>query len=1527
VDSSEFSDDIAIIGMAGRFPGARNITEFWNNLRNGIESISFFTDQELLDSGVDIALINDPDYVRARGVLDGIELFDASFFGLSPREAEITDPQHRLFLECAWEALDNAGYTSDSYVRPIGVFAGAAVNAYLLANVLRRLDLVEALGTYQTIIANEKDYLATRTSYKLNLNGPSLTVQTACSTSLVAVHLACQSLLNEECDTALAGGVSITTPQKIGRIYNEGGISSPDGHCRAFDAKARGTIGGSGLGIVVLKRLACALADGDHIRAIIKGSAVNNDGAFKVGYTAPSVEGQAKVISLAQAVSGVHPETISYVEGHGTGTSLGDPIEVAALTEAFRALTDKKQFCALGSVKTNIGHLDAAAGVAGLIKTVLSLENRQIPATLHFNEANPGIDFPNSPFYVNRKLSEWTTNGGPRRAGVSSFGIGGTNAHVIVEEAPVLEETAAARDWEMLVLSARSEGELQRARQELADHLKRNETLNLSDVAHTLQVGRRRFPHRMAVACRSVGDAITALEGGGAGVFAGRGARKKVEVVFVFSGQGGQYAGMCGEMYEQDRGFREDMDRCIQRIKEEIGEDLREVLYECSGKEAQERLKETRLTQPAVFVTSYSLARYWMRQGVTPAAMIGHSVGEYVAACLAGVMTESEALRLVARRGELMQKAERGRMLAVRVGGEEAEAMVREGVWLAAVNGTRQSVMSGREEAIQRIEEELRETGTEVRRLEVSHAYHSGMMAEVAEEFDKEVRQIDLKPPQMRYISTVSGRWVTGEEVRQSEYWRRQIIQRVRFKEAINEAEKEMEPVMLEVSAGSVLSGVMREDVGEKERVVTSLRGREGEMRQMTEAMCKVWLGGGDIEWSKCRAGQKRRRVELPSYPMERERFWVEAIGGNVEEKKKPRVGQWLYEKVWKQARLRGNRTGRGIGPGEEGVWLVTGGEERGYAEEVRRLAEAKGRKVEAGRKDRGIREAMDEIIGRGEKVSRVIDMRLVGERADEEREAEAAEEAFMRFLKLVQEVGDQRLRVGEVEPMEIVVISSGMEEVTGKEEMEVWKAAVKGAVKVAGQEYEGIRGRVIDIEEGEGRGGWERERMMKELVEEIARGEQAQVAYRGKQRWVETYEKVREEEKEGEEEGEARIKEGGVYLITGGLGGIAAEVARYIGREKRGKVVMMSRSIGGGEVGKEEKRKRVIEELRGEGVELEVVDADVGEEEEVRRAVEEAEKTVGAITGVFHLAGPPRPRITCGIRDTTRDHCRENFQSKVSGIKALGKVFEHRTLDFCISFSSLAAILGGLGYAAYSSANCYMDAFSRNENRKSPTWWASIDWDAWRLGPPVETRRASKASLIESALSPDEGIGAVMRILRLEPLSQIIVSKADLQPRIDQWIKLEFLRQPEKRLEDHIVLHQRPALESIYVAPTNEVEARIAKIWQLLLGINEIGINDSLFDLGGDSLLAIQVISRIREEFGIDLPLRLVFDSPTVAELAISVVHKKAEEADDQMLARLLEEVEQLSEDEARNALAVDARQAIRDQPVIEEEMDGRPC
>jgi len=1133
-ENIHFLEPLAIIGMSCRFPGARNVDAFWQNLKDGSESISFFSEEELAEAGVAPALLKDPRYVRAQAVLEDIDLFDAPFFGFSPREAEMMDPQHRIFLECAWEALESAGYDSSRCSERTGVYAGSGLNTYLLKNLVLHPELLGPDNEYTILISNDKDYMPARVSYKLNLRGPSININTACSTSLVVIHLACQGLLSYQCDMALAGGVTIQVPQKAGYLYEEGGPQSPDGHCRAFDADAKGMVGGSGVGIVVLKRLEDALADGDCVHAVIRGSAVNNDGSYKVGFTAPSVDGQAEVIAEAQAVAGIGPETITYIEAHGTGTALGDPIEIAGLTKAFRAGTGKKGFCAIGSVKTNIGHLDTAAGIAGLIKTVLCLKHGQIPASLHFRRANPQIDFVSSPFYVNTALRKWETGAIPRRAGVSSFGMGGTNAHVVLEQAPEQAPgKASSRPFQLLPVSAKTETALDKATANLAAHLRKHPDTVLADAAFTLSCGRRAFGHRRAAICGQVEEAARALEClDPQRVLSGTVEHKDRPVVFMFPGQGSQYVNMGLELYQVEGVFREQVDVCAQTLKPLLGFDLRTVLYPSLGQGKEDggvRLRQTAVAQPALFVFEYALSRLWMSWGVHPVAMVGHSIGEYVAATLAGVFSLEDALGLAAARGGMMQQMGGGAM------------------------------------------------------LDSSHAFHSGMMGPIVEGFRDKVKGVELNPPRTPYISNVTGTWITAKEATDPGYWSRHLRETVRFFDGLKVLFEEPGRVFLEVGPGSTLSGLAmgHPDCGQDHVVLQSVghpKDRRSDGAFMVTTLCRLWLSGVEVDWQGFYADQGRRRVPLPTYPFERRRYWVDsrdkaggdkgAVGG-----KKPDVADWFYVPSWQRSLgpegggeeegagrsrwlLFMDGCGLGLGLGaklsEKGHEVIAVSPGTGFAQ----VADDEYEINPACRKDYD--DLLDALCLEDRVPQNIVHLWSVTAEPYKgpliERIHGAQGPGYYSLLYLAQAIGERLPAKG----FHLSVLSNHIQEVTGEETLCPEKATVLGPVKVIPLEYPAIACRNIDMEmprEGPALMGELMERLYAELTSEPS---DPVTAYRGSHRWVQTFEPVRLGDAAREK---TRLRERGVYLITGGLGGIGLMLAEYLARTVRAKLVLLGRS------------------------------------------------------------------------------------------------------------------------------------------------------------------------------------------------------------------------------------------------------------------------------------------------------------------------------------------------------------------------------
>ncbi len=866
---------IAIIGMSGRFPGADTVDRFWDNLAGGIRSATELDDATLRAAGVPQRLIDNPDFVKVSYVVEGADQFDAELFQFTPREAEITDPQHRMLLECCYEALDHAGYSSDAYQGLIGVYAGVGSMSYFVRNLSTHPELLEATGPLRISIGNEKSFATTMVSYKLNLRGPSITVDTACSTSLVAIHQACQSLLGYECDIALSGGVSLDSPQKAGMLYREGSIVSPDGTCRPFDSEAKGTVKGNGAGVVVLKRLGDAQRDGDFIHAVILGSAVNNDGSLKLGYTASSIGGQVGVVSDALERAGVDAASIGYVETHGTGTILGDPIEVTALSQAYGD-TVARGSCAIGSVKANIGHLDIAAGVAGLIKTVEALKHAAIPASLHYANPNPNIDFARTPFFVNAALRDWPESGGTRRAGVSSFGIGGTNAHVIVEQAPAQAGRPSARPAHLMLLSARSRAALERQVERMAEHFARHPGTDLGDAAYTLQVGRREYEYRAALAIGPGADPAAEFALDNRRLAIAGPVRQSPRICLMFPGQGAQHLGMAQDLYHGEPAFRAHLDRCAQAFLPALGRDLRDVIF-ATGDAAAALLERTDLAQPALFAVEYAMACFWADLGIEADAMIGHSIGEYVAACLAGVMSLDDAAALVAERGRLMQSLPAGAMLMVPLAESALAPWLGAGCSLAAVNGPAICVLSGPFDAIDAAEAQLTAQGVETRRLHTSHAFHSAMMEPILERFAQRVAQVTLHAPRKPYLSNTDGDWIDPVQVVQPQYWVDHLRGTVRFKAGVERLLADGY-LLLEVGPGQVLSTLARRCFGADAGVLATARhphDKRNDAEVLLQALGGLWLRGCRPRWEALYSGETRRRTPLPAYAFDRKRYWV----------------------------------------------------------------------------------------------------------------------------------------------------------------------------------------------------------------------------------------------------------------------------------------------------------------------------------------------------------------------------------------------------------------------------------------------------------------------------------------------------------------------------------------------------------------------------------------------------------------------------------------------------------------------------
>ena len=1360
-------NSIAIIGMAGRFPGARDIAEFWCNLSGGVESIVRLTDAQLLAAGVEPVELGDPDYVKSAAVLDDIDLFDASFFGLSVKDAAIMDPQHRLFLECAWHAFEHAGWAIEQFDGKIGVYAGSGMNTYLIHNLLANRKLVSEAGLFvlkQT--GNDKDVLATRVSYQLNLTGPSLAVQTACSTSLVAVHLACQALLNGECDMALAGGVTVEIPHGRGYHYREGEILARDGHCRPFDADSSGTIFGSGVGTVVLRRLADALTDGDSIHAIIRGTAINNDGSRKVGFLAPSVTGQAEVISEALAAAGVEADSISYVEAHGTGTKVGDPIELEALTRAFRENTSGRGFCAIGSLKSNVGHLDAAAGVAGLIKTTLALANRQIPPTLNFSRPNPLIDFAGSPFFVTNEVREWKAGHGVRRAGVTSLGIGGTNAHLILEEAPAKEVSGPPRKLELLTLSAKTPAALDAMALNLADYLEGN--TQLDDVAFTCHLGRAALPYRRAIVCGDGREAASLIRRGDPSKVINRtAAEREPAIVFLFSGQGAQYPGMARALYENDKDFKSTIDYCCDFLRPLVELDLRNVIFpDPDGVTvAASQLAQTRITQPSLFVIEYALAQLWIGLGIKPAAMLGHSIGEFTAACIAGVFSLEDSLRIVAERGRLMQSLPGGLMIAVAAAEGDIKNLLDERCAIASVNSQDQCVVAGPYEAIGQIEAELSRSQIHSQRLQVSHAFHSPMMDAIVEPFAAFVGRFQANQPAVRWVSSATGTWIGAEEATQPAYWARQLRGTVRFHDGVNALLKAGTTIYLEVGPGHTLASLVAQHPERPAalQTVSTLHGSRHNVSAdsgLLRALGILWASGARIDWRWYHRGERRCRVALPGYPFERRRFWIDPDPAMPTSVTPPATVKaeaastdcgGLFQPVWKETALpyATYHTKRSTGP-----WLIFADaqglgdraasilRDRSETVTIVRAGETFGRynsgEIEINPSNRA---DYDELVAAmradGSIPRRILHFWSVlapipaGDELNELDKTAAS--SFWSLLYFAQAFG---VEVDAAAGCRLAICSNQLLNPGGERCERPECALLAGPCGVIPKELPDLQCVHVDVAMPSSvtASNGNRDRAIADTARQViaeldSDSSDSPVAYRRGRRFVRSYEPLTSLNEP------IKLRDGAVHLITGGLGGIGLALAEAIAHKSQARVVLLGRSalpprnewprlIESGDSLAATLRK--IEAIERIGSRVMTIAADVTDESSMRAASDAIHSEFGALTSVIHAAGviSDGPILTKSPSDAA-----VVLAPKVRGTLVVERVFGNEPLDYMILCSSISSVVTPAGQADYAAANAFLDSFAQARSGDTPYPIIALQFPRWRDVGMATDREGSAAA------------------------------------------------------------------------------------------------------------------------------------------------------------------------------------------------------
>ncbi len=1486
-------------------------------------------------------------YTRYGGFLQDISKFDAQFFGISPREAVRMDPQQRLLAEVTWEALENAGLAVDKLAgSQTGVFIG-------LMNKNEYAQLQIKLGDFSCVddpyfgLGSSGSIVSGRLSYLFDLHGPGMTVDTGCSSSLVCVHLACQSLRNRECDLALVGGVNtILLPENIVNDCKMRMLSA-DGRCKTFDATADGYVPSEGCGVVVLKRLSEAIASRNNILALIRGTAINQDGRSK-GITAPNKLAQEALICQALANAGLEAHQLGYVEAHGSGTSLGDCTEVEALSAALGKGRSSDKRLVIGTVKTSIGHLTGAAGITGMIKTVLVLQYKEIPPHLHLTELNPHIPWQESPIVIPTKPTPWSSENGPRIAGVSSFGWSGTNAHVVLEEAPVVEASSASRPWQLLVLSAKTDTALEMTTDNLVTYLKQHPFENLADIVYTYQIGRSALSHRRILVCCNIEDAVTRLEKGDPlRVLTGTHQITRRPIIFLLPGLGDHYVNMAQQLYETEPMFRECVDHCSELLKHHLGLDLRDVIYhykdrDCKnaqtssppsifqqeidlrsmlhrgGEQTNERaqkLYQTVFAQPALFVVDYALAQLWLSWGIHPEAMIGYSLGEYVAACLAGVISLQDALMLVAKRAQMIQELPRGAMLAVALSEEETRSLLGKELSLAAINGAAMSVVAGPTDAVDGLESYLAEREVVCSRLQTSHAFHSTMMKPIEKSLIELVKTINLSPPQIPYVSNVTGTWIAAEQATDPTYWARHLCQTIRFADGLQELWQKPGAILLEVGPGQILGSLALQHSASKsvtnKVVLPSLRhgyDKRTDWEVLLRTIGQLWLAGVQIDWSGFYAHEQRRILTLPTYPFERQHYWVEETGkqsqsvqpSHAAEKKLPDISHWFYVPVWKQSRPFLVSEVCNLSECRQ-RWLIFA-DACGVGKQIVEHLKQQNLDVTVVQVDHAfcriregvytinprIRDDYDALLKHLQLLNKtphhIVHLWNVTRDDDTPSKLDSLETSqhlgFYSLLFLAQALGNLR----EASPIRLSVLASSMHDVLGGESLCPEKATILGPCKVIPDEYPNITCRCIDILTPEP-GTLQAERLAGQLMTELSADVSSKelVAYRGDRRWMQSVEPVQLEDTPM---GKTPFRQKGVYLITGGLGGLGLALAEYLAKTVQARLILVSRSAlpererwtqwlsehnDQDQVSRKISKIKALEDL---GAEVLLAKADVSNLEQMQLVIANARQRFGQLHGVIHTAGIPGEGL---IQLKTPEMTVNVLAPKLRGTLVLDTVLKEENLDFMIFYSSINAITGGLGEVDYCAANAFLDAFAHYRFSRCATPTVSINWNLWKwdawqgslFASLPEVHAHIRQIREQCGITFQEGESALHRILS-NPQPQILVLPQGFDKSVEQAATLSSLSFLEDIDEVRSVktVYARPDLRTPYVAPRSEAEQKIAAIWQELLGIEKVGIHDHFFELGGNSLIGMLAISRLKKAFGIELSAANLFEGPTISSL-----------------------------------------------------------
>jgi acyl transferase domain-containing protein/short-subunit dehydrogenase/acyl carrier protein len=1460
--------EIAVIGMSAKFPGSKDFNTYWDNLKEGRDLVKQFSDEELIQSGVISDKLTDTTYMRSFGLLEDKDSFDNDFFGYTLQEAHYMDPQIRIFHEQCWKALEDSGYAAlvDKY--KIGLFCGAADNinwkAYALASQNGDMD-----SFYTDLISNEKN-ISTLISYKLNLTGPAVYINTACSTSLVAVNSACKSLLTRECAIAMAGGVSIRTQLQKGYQYEEGMILSKDGYCRAFDKDASGTIVGEGAGVVVLKRLSEAIKDNDNIYAIIKSSAINNDGNNKVGYTAPSVKGQADCIKIAHKLAGIDSTTINYVEAHGTGTVLGDPIEIRALNEAFGISSNEKK-CAIGSVKTNMGHLDAAAGIAGLIKVILSIKNEAIPPSLNFKISNPEIEFDRGPFYVNTKLKKWEKSLTPRRAGVSSFGIGGTNAHVILEEAPRFANDNFDKEFKILPLSAKTKNSLDRYSTILKDFVNADPNLNISDLVFTFQTARKHFDQRKFLIFNNANELIQSLE-------LSNPTEKKITssdyndaIVFMFPGQGSQYINMGKDLYINEEAFRIEMDKGFSIIEKTINLDLKKIIFPDTLNDL--KINETIYTQPLLFIIEYALAKTIMSFGIRPKFMIGHSIGEYVAACISGVFSFEDALLLVLKRAQLMNSVSEGAMLMAQLNEPEARSFISDEISLAAINSDEQVVFSGSIARIADLALKFDEINISTVKLHTSHAFHSYMLDNVLSQYQEVLNKVQFNKTQLPFFSNLTGKLIPENEIISPDYWVNHLRETVLFSKGIQSILKMKNKFLfIEIGPGNTLTNLLKQNSGGIHTLAFNLlkhpKEKINDCKYFNNTLAFLWLNGIKIDWNVFHLNKNRKKISVPTYSFEPSKHITEVdpfkiINKGFFDTKNMRQSSnnWIHKIVWKQAinvNVNDNnyfnknvlvflndeteieKINFWLSPLKENCFFVIQGSCFIKKNETTYIIDPYD--------ESNFLKLFEDLKSRNILISDIVHL-WTFDRTQNVKELSSLNVNFYKQIgyESLLNVARSYTSIFNSLMLNIHVISNGLFKVLGNELIEPAKTLLLAAVRIIPKEFDNISCKGFDVFDLD-------LDTLKLIFNNNTKAYHNEFAIRGKTNFIKSFEKINFEIPNDIKS----IKKGGAYLISGASGGMGKIFAMYLAKEYAANLILVSRN---------EIPSNFISILQQTGSKTVCIKSDITDTKMLENEIRKAESFTGLINGVIHTAGIADFSGVILNRKPKND---ENiFKPKLFGTLSLFSVFEKQNLDFFINCSSLAASLAPFGQVAYVASNIYQDSFAEAADLKHniiSIEFTTLKETGMAVNATDHLTAAEQHKQLEIGIDPAELINVFLSALYLK-IPVPIISTVE----INNYLKPETVF--GSGVENKNVLNQpvqeRPTQSIEYELPVTDVEIKLTQLLENLFGFKNIGVNDDFYELGGDSLKAMMILKKIKLEFGVDILLKDFFEFKNIREIS----------------------------------------------------------